>query len=122
MKKLLMFLLLMFTVSQLAGCGSSQSSSSPSSSSSSSSSSIPQTGQSITLSDVTPVCSSKENVDKLLSYLREKNDSGLKSMYSRGEVKDLPKGTKVNVVKMGLVTEVETASGTHWFAPMEMFK
>jgi len=109
MKRLFMFLLLIFTVFLLAG---SASSSSPS---------ILQNGQSITLSNKTPVCSSKQNVDKLLFYLNQKNDSGVQSMYNGGEVKDLPKGTKVNVVNIGLVTEVET-SGTHWFAPMELFK
>lgn len=93
-----------------------------SSSSSSSSSELPQSGQSITLSDVTPVCSSKENLDKLLSYIREKNNSGIQSMYSRGEVKDLQKGTKVNVTKAGIVTEIETSGGQKWYAPMEAIK
>lgn len=79
-------------------------------------------GQSIILSADTPVCSSKENVDKLINYVREKNNSAVNTMYARGEVKDLPKGTKVNVIKAGIVTEVETENGTHWFAPMELFK
>lgn len=110
MKRLTIILLLVFSIFFLVGCGSD------------SASSTLKDGQSITLSDVTPVCSSKDNVDKLISYMQQKNNSGIKSMYINGEVKDLPKGSRVNVVNTGIVTEIETSDGSHWYGPMELFK
>jgi hypothetical protein len=95
----------------LVGCGSN-----------SVSSSNLKNGQSIILPSDTPVASSKENVDKIISYVKNKNGSALNNMELQGDATVLSKGTKVNVVKVGIVTEIETEQGIHWFAPIENFK
>ena len=93
-------------------------------SSSSSSSTTLHTGQSLALSKDAPVCSSKENVDKMINFVKEKNSSGQDQMLARGEAKILPKGTQVNVISISatLVVEVETQDGKKWFAPDSAFK
>jgi hypothetical protein len=79
-------------------------------------------GQSIILSDDTPVCSSKDNVDKMISYVKNKNTSATQGMMLRGEADILSKGTKINVVKIGTITQIETDSGATWYTIKEMLK
>lgn len=108
MKKVFSALLICFAILSLIGCGDS--------------SSYATTGQSITLSQDTPVCSSKENVNKMISYVQNNNNDGASEMEKNGEATVLPAGTKVNIVKSGIVTEIETESGEKWFAPNEVIK
>lgn len=114
MKKIIMIIISCFMVFSLIGCGDS--------SSSSSSSSNLTSGKRITLSDDAPVCSSKENVDKMISFVQNNNSKGQQEMIQRGEATILPKGTEVNIVKSGIVIEIETQNGTRWFAPEEAIK
>ncbi|NFS07349.1 hypothetical protein FDE99_06195 [Clostridium botulinum] len=115
-KMVLLCLSFILCLGLFVGCGDEDDSSSTSSSSSLSS------GERITLSEEAVVCSSKENVDKMIDYIREKNSAGKQEMYERGDATILPKGTEVNVVKVGIVTEVETENGTTWYAPIEVFQ
>lgn len=112
MKKIFLVILSCFIVFSLMGCGDSDTSSSSNLSS----------GQSITLSDDTPTCSSKENVDKMIDFVQNKNSAGEQGMLDRGEAKILPKGTKVNIIKVGTVVEMEDENGTKYFAPEEAVK
>lgn len=79
-------------------------------------------GQRITLSSDTPVCSSKDNVDKVINFVNQNNEQGLEEMESSGEACTLPAGTEVNIIKTGIVIEIETSSGSHYFAPKEVIK
>lgn len=78
-------------------------------------------GQSVTLSDGTLVCSSKENLSKMLSFMREKNKDGQNQMLINGQTTILSKGTKVNVINTGITAEIEV-NGEKWFAPYELIK
>jgi len=79
-------------------------------------------GQSLTLSNDTPVCSSKENLDKMISFISQKNDDGENQMIASGKAKILSKGTKVNIISTGTTIEIETSDNKKWFAPMEVIK
>lgn len=116
LKAVLLCLSIILCMGLFVGCGDEDESSSTSSTSNLSS------GERITLKDDAFVCSSKENVDKLIDYIREKNSSGEQEMIDRGEVITLTKGTEVNIVKVGIVTEIETGNGEKWFAPIEVFQ
>lgn len=112
MKKWLVLLVFLFSMSfVLIGCSSSSSYSGLSN------------GQSITLSKDAPVASTKGNVDKIISYLRNNNGSAIHQMELDGEAKTLKQGTKINIINAGTITEVEVVNtGEHWFAPNEIFK
>lgn len=110
MKKVISILVSCIFSLSLIGCGDSTSSST-----------TLHSGQSVTLSDDTLVCSSKENEDKLLSYIREKNTNGENQMLLNGQATILKKGTKVNVTSVGITTEIEVSS-KKWYAPMEVIK
>ncbi|NFE72564.1 hypothetical protein FC758_01295 [Clostridium botulinum] len=111
MKKLIaIFISGIFLVS-FAGCGGN-----------SSSKTTLHSGESLTLSKDAPVCSSKENVKKMISFINEKNDDGQNRMISNGEAKILSKGTKVDIVKIGATVEMETSDNKKWFAPIEVVK
>ncbi|NFT02951.1 hypothetical protein FDF18_06465 [Clostridium sporogenes] len=115
-KMVLLCLSIVLCMGVFVGCGDEDESSSTSSTSNLSS------GERITLSEEAVVCSSKENVDKLIDYIREENSAGKQEMYERGDAITLPQGTEVNIVKVGIVTEVETGNGETWFAPIEVFQ
>ncbi|ENK1242979.1 hypothetical protein AB2063_001107 [Clostridium botulinum] len=115
-KMVLLCLSIVLCMGVFVGCGDEDESSSTSSTSNLSS------GERITLSEEAVVCSSKENVDKLIDYIREENSAGKQEMYERGDAITLPQGTEVNIVKVGIVTEVETENGSTWFAPIEVFQ
>ncbi|WPC42983.1 hypothetical protein [Clostridium sp. JS66] len=81
-----------------------------------------ESGKEITLSADAPVCSSADNVDKMINYVKNKNEQAIENMESRGESKVIPKGSKVTVVKTGIVDEIEDKNGEHWYAPHEILK
>lgn len=112
LKAVLLCLSIILCMGVLMGCGDDSSSTSSSLTS----------GKRITLSDDAPVCSSKENVDKMIDYIRENNSAGKQEMINRGDATILPKGTEINIVKGGIVVEIETKDGTTWFAPKEVFE
>ncbi|MGU9539185.1 hypothetical protein ACQX0N_09415 [Clostridium tepidum] len=114
-KMVLLCLSIILCMGLFVGCGESEEESSSTSSNLSS-------GERITLSEDALVCSSKKNVDKMIDYIHEKNSAGKQEMYERGDATILPKGTEVNIVKVGIVTEVETENGQTWFAPIEVFQ
>lgn len=103
-------------------------SASSSSSSSETSSSKPndknlRSGQSIVLNKNILVCSSKDNLDKMLSFMSAKNEDGQNQMLLNGQATILSKGTKVNVIDAGIaVTKIETLNSETWFAPREMIE
>lgn len=109
MKRIISAIICLLIMLSLIGCSSS-------------SSSNITTGQSITLSDDTLVCTSKANEDKLISFINANNTSGENGMIQRGEAVILPKGTKVNIIDAGITTEIETQDGQDYFAPMELIK
>lgn len=79
-----------------------------------------RSGQSIVLNKDELVCSSKENLDKLLSFINQKNKDGENQMLLNGQATFLRKGTKLNVIDGGIaVTEIETSTGEHWFTTRE---
>lgn len=66
------------------------------------------------------VCSSKANLDKLLSLINKKNNDGENQMLLNGQATLLRKGTKINIIDAGVsVSEIETSSGEHWFTTRE---
>jgi len=77
-------------------------------------------GQQLTLTSNTPVGSSKEDVDKIINYVKANNESGLEEMESTGDARVLPAGTTVTIVKIGIVTEIKTKNGGQYFAPIEV--
>lgn len=82
-----------------------------------------RSGQNIILSKNTPVCSSKDNLDKMLSFINANNNEAVNNMILKGQATILSKGTQVNVIDSGiLVTEIETLSGESWFAPREVIQ
>lgn len=81
-----------------------------------------RSGQSISLNKDILVCSSKDNLDKLISFISQKNNDGQNQMLASGEAKILSKGTKVNIIKAGITVEMETSDNKKWFAPMEAIK
>lgn len=113
-KMVLLCLSIILCLGIFVGCGDEEESSSTSSSLNS--------GERITLSDDVPACSSKENVDKMIDYIKEENSAGKQEMISRGDAIILPKGTEVNIVKVGIIVEVETENGETWFTPIEAFE
>ncbi|EHI99760.1 hypothetical protein CDLVIII_3185 [Clostridium sp. DL-VIII] len=78
-------------------------------------------GQSVTLKADTLVSSSKENDDKLMSYINKKNKDGENQMLISGQATILKKGTKVNIISIGITTEIEV-NGEKWYAPLECFQ
>lgn len=79
-----------------------------------------QSGQSITLNKDTLVCSSRDTLDKMLSFLNANNKEAASNMLLNGQATMLKKGTKVNVIDSGIiVTQIETLDGSNWFAPRE---
>jgi hypothetical protein len=77
-------------------------------------------GQSVTLNKDELVCSSKANLDKLLSIINQKNKDGENQMLLNGQATFLRKGTKLNVIDGGIaVSEIETSTGEHWFTTRE---
>jgi len=99
----------------LVGCGNV-------SSSGTSAKSTLHSGQSVTLSNNTLVCSSKDNLSKMLSFMREKNEDGQNQMLLNGQATILSKGTKVNVISTGMTVEIETSDNKKWVVPMELVK
>lgn len=89
---------------------------------SSSSNSSLHSGQRLKLSQEGLFCSSKENVDKMLDYMDQKNSKGQNEMISQRKAIVLPKDTEINIRHIGMVTEIETANGEKWFAPSETIK
>lgn len=82
-----------------------------------------ESGKEITLKKDAPVCSSKKNVDLMIDYVKNKNETAIELMEQNGEAKVIPAGTKITIVDSGiLVTEIEDESGDHWFAPYETFE
>ena len=79
-------------------------------------------GQRLTLKEDTPVATSKDGVDKIIDYENQKNEKGLDDMEANGETTVLSKGTEVNVVDVGITTEVQTDDGTDYYAPEELFE
>lgn len=79
-------------------------------------------GDRIVLSYDAPVCSTKDNVDKMINYISKNNEEGQNEMIERGEATILPKGTEVNIVKNGIIVEIQTKSGNEYFAPFEAIK
>lgn len=114
MKRIITILISCILILSLVSCGSS-------SSTSTSSKTTLHSGQSITLKDDTLVCSSKNNLDKMLSFMSQKNKDGQNQMLLNGQATILSKGTKVNVTSVGITTEVES-NGKKWYAPMEVFQ
>lgn len=79
-----------------------------------------RSGQSIVLNKDELVCSSKANLDKLLSFINKKNKDGENQMLLNGQATFLRKGTKLNVIDAGIaVSEIETSNGQHWFTTRE---
>lgn len=108
MKKMICVVLCLLSVAMLSGCGDTNTSL--------------RNGQEITLSSNTPVASSKANVDKIINYVNANNESGLREMESMGDAEVLSAGTKVTIVKVGVVTEIETQYGAQYFAPIEVLE
>ncbi|ADK14742.1 hypothetical protein [Clostridium ljungdahlii] len=79
-------------------------------------------GEEITLSEDASVCSSKDNVDKMINYLQNKNEQAIENMENKGEAKVIPKGSNITIVKLGIVVEIEDSNGQDWYAPYEVFK
>lgn len=103
------------------GTGFSSNSSNSSNTSTKTNSSY-SSGDRITLSDDAPVCTSKENVRKMISYVQKGNKAGQEEMLKRGQATILYKGTEINIIKSGTITEIETKSGLKYFAPREAIK
>lgn len=69
-------------------------------------------GEDITLSEETWMPTNKENLDKLISFSKEKNKDAINRMISNDEVITLPSQTKVTILKLnGTNADVEVASG-----------
>lgn len=81
-----------------------------------------KSGQSLKLSENALVCSSKDNVDKIISYINNDNQEAIQNMHLRGEATVLKSGTTIDIIKVGIVTEIETQNGERWFAPFEVFE
>jgi len=112
-KKITSILLVFVCVLFLSACGDSNSDSSA----------IPSIGESVTLSQQTLCGTSKENLDKALSFISEKNSSGLDGMIADGECFEIPKDTKVNVIGYkGATLEIETPSGQSGYTVVEAVK
>lgn len=73
-------------------------------------------GQEITLSEMIIVCSSKDNVDHMLDYVSEENQTAINRMFLNGEAKYIQEGEKVTIVDAGFsVTEIQDENGETWF-------
>ena len=79
-------------------------------------------GEEITLSSDASVCSSRDNVDKMINYVQNKNEQAIENMENKGESKVIPKGSNITIVKLGIVVEIEDSNGQNWYAPYEVFK
>ncbi|WP_123052979.1 hypothetical protein [Clostridium sp. JN-1] len=79
-------------------------------------------GEKITLSADAPVCSSKDNVDKMINYLQNKNEQAIEDMENNGEAKVIPQGSDVTIVKLGTVIEIEDSDGQDWYIPSQSLK
>ena len=124
---LLVVLIIGMVVFFFASCGNNSSSFNTSDSSSSSSSSSSSTsivsGKDLTLVDDTIFATSKDNENKLESYLGQNNTSAEQDMLGNGEAIGLLKGTTVHVIDAGAgVTEVETSDGTDYYTPTCMLQ
>ncbi|WP_035290923.1 hypothetical protein [Clostridium sp. KNHs214] len=111
MKRIITIILSCFMFFTLVGCGNN--------SSTTNSNINYNSGEEITLAEDAPCCSSKSNVDKMIDYVRENNKNAQDRMLSNGEAKVIPKGSKVTIVSLGIVVEIETEDGESWFAPCE---
>lgn len=79
-------------------------------------------GQEITLSEMIIVCSSKDNVDHMLDYVSEENQTAINRMFLDGEAKYIQEGEKVTIVDTGFsVTEIQDANGETWFTIKDSF-
>ncbi|KUO65572.1 MAG: hypothetical protein APF84_14715 [Gracilibacter sp. BRH_c7a] len=105
-------LILMMLV--VVGCGESSSSSSADLKDGDS--------QSLKLIDDVLVCSSKENVEKMISYIRKSDLTAVEDMQLSGQATILKSGTIIKIIDDGNVTEIETQSGEKWFGPREIFE
>ncbi|KIL06893.1 hypothetical protein SR42_15080 [Clostridium botulinum] len=84
---------------------------------------ILHSGQSIVLNKDALVCSSKDSLDKMLSFLNANNKDAATNMLLNGQATMLSKGTKINIIDAGVVvTKIETLNGESWFAPREIIE
>ncbi|MBU3114339.1 hypothetical protein [Clostridium lacusfryxellense] len=111
-KKVISILLVGICVIFLAACSNSNSDSS-----------IPSIGENIILSDNVLCGTSKDNLDKALSFISEKNSEGLDGMLSSGEAFEFSKGTKINIIGAKSASfEIEDNNGKSGYTIMEAVK
>ena len=78
-------------------------------------------GDKYTLTADAPVCNSKKNVDKMINFVAQHNSEGQQSMFAKGEATIISKGTTVNIIKTGIVVEIEVGK-QRYYAPKEAIK
>lgn len=79
-------------------------------------------GEKITLTEDAPVCSSEENVDKMINFVKNKNEDAIENMEKNNEAKVISKGEEVTIIKLGIVIEIEDSDGQDWYLPCEGLK
>lgn len=101
-KKFFIIVMVSMLIFVFAGCGSSDSSTNL------------KEGQEITLTDDNYVSTSKDIDSELNSYISNKNQDGINTMITNGEVFIITKGTKVSIADLGVgLTKIQVEDGDY---------
>lgn len=114
MKKIAIIFISCLCLLTFIGCGDN-------SSSSTSSGTSLHSGQSMELKETIPVCKSKEDLDKFVSYDDHNDTIGTMEMKNSGAVQFLPKNTTFKIIKVGEAVDggqnvqIQTSDNKKWF-------
>ncbi|MBW9157811.1 hypothetical protein G9F71_013630 [Clostridium sp. FP2] len=88
----------------------------------STSSSDLRSGQTITLKSALPVCTTKENLERLDNIMREKNETSKTNMFNNGEVIVINSGNNIEIVDVGIFTSEIEYLGNRYFTHRDMLE